>query len=101
MNLCKTCLAVLLLAMGPGLLPVCAASGAEADKLTAFFKTYLDESFRQHPTDATGLGDHRFDNQLDDISAPARARWLALSRETLADLPKLVNYRLLAPGPAD
>jgi uncharacterized protein (DUF885 family) len=43
------------------------AQDADA-KLQAFFKQYLDEHFRQQPTDATGLGDHRFDGLLDDVS---------------------------------
>jgi uncharacterized protein (DUF885 family) len=69
---------------------------AEADaKLRTFFKQYLDEHFRQQPTDATRLGDHRFDGLLDDVSAPARARWLQLDRETLARLPQEVDYAQL------
>ena len=38
------------------------------------------------PLSATFLGDHRFDDQLDDISAAARARWLAHDCDTLAAL---------------
>lgn len=33
-------------------------------KLQAFFQHYLEEHFRQQPTDATRLGDHRFDGSL-------------------------------------
>ena len=61
-------------------------------KLEAFFKQYLDEHFRQQPTEATGLGDHRFDGLLDDVSAAARERWLLLERQTLARLPQEVDY---------
>jgi uncharacterized protein (DUF885 family) len=60
--------------------------------LQAFFKTYLDEHFRQQPTTATSLGDHRFDGLLDDVSAVARARCLQLDRDTLARLPQEVAY---------
>ncbi|HTA29390.1 MAG TPA: DUF885 domain-containing protein [Candidatus Cybelea sp.] len=64
-------------------------------KLETFFKQYLEEHFRQQPTDATRLGDHRFDGLLDDVSAAARARWLELDRETLARLPQEVDYAKL------
>ena len=39
---------------------------AHKDKLAAFFKSYLDHNFQQHPVEATEMGDHRFDRQLDD-----------------------------------
>jgi Bacterial protein of unknown function (DUF885). len=35
--------------------------------------TYLDDRAERHPDAATGLGDHRFDAQLPDPSAQARA----------------------------
>jgi uncharacterized protein (DUF885 family) len=87
----------LVLTLGAGSFPALgAASDEEADKLAAYFKAYLDTDFQQHPNEATGLGDHRFDDQLDDISATARAGWLAFARQTLADLPKKVDYRRLS-----
>jgi uncharacterized protein (DUF885 family) len=71
-------------------------------KLQAFFKTYLDEHFRQQPTTATGLGDHRFDGLLDDVSALSRDHWLQFDRETLARLPQEVDYaRLTRDGQID
>jgi uncharacterized protein (DUF885 family) len=57
-----------------------------ARDLQAFYKDYLEASFAMRPLSATFLGDHRFDDQLDDISAEARARWRAHDRETLAAL---------------
>src|SRR5580658_3332779 len=73
-----------------------ALQAQEADaKLQAFFKQYLEEHFHQQPTDATRLGDHRFDGLLDDISAAARQRWLQLDRNTLARLPQEVAYAQL------
>ena len=71
-------------------------AGAGEDQLTPYFKAYLDRNFHQHPTEATELGDHRFDAELDDISPAARAGWLALARRTLAELPKQVNYQGLS-----
>jgi len=69
----------------------------EADaRLDSFFKNYLEQHFRLRPVDATRLGDHRFDNLLDDVSRPARDQWLAHSRETLKQLPKAVDYATLS-----
>jgi uncharacterized protein (DUF885 family) len=74
--------------------PALRAQDADA-KILSFFKQYLDEHFRQQPTSATSLGDHRFDGLLDDVSAAARARWLQLDRDTLARLPQEVPYAQL------
>lgn len=75
--------------------PVLAQPSAD-DKLNVFFKNYLEEHFRQQPLDATHLGDHRFDNLLDDISPAARAGWLALAEKTLKALPQQVDYAILS-----
>ncbi|MDE3068202.1 MAG: DUF885 domain-containing protein [Verrucomicrobiota bacterium] len=80
----------LLMAAAPAL-----AQPPEDDKLNTFFKGYLDEYFRQQPLAATQLGDHRFDNLLDDISPKARAGWLILADQTLRELPRQVDYRTL------
>jgi hypothetical protein len=72
------------------------AQSTEDEKLNSFFKNYLDEHFRQQPLSATGLGDHRFDSQVDDISPKARAGWLELARQTLGQLPKAVDYKKLS-----
>jgi uncharacterized protein (DUF885 family) len=71
------------------------AQASEDAKLGSFFKSYLDGHFRQQPLEATGLGDHRFDNLLDDISPQARDGWLAFARQTLKELPRQVNYKKL------
>ncbi|MGE3809083.1 MAG: DUF885 domain-containing protein [Gemmataceae bacterium] len=78
-------------------LTVCARAENEEDvKLTALFKTYLDDWFALKPLDATRLGDHRFDDKLDDLSPEARQRGTKLLEKTLADLPKKVNYDKLS-----
>src|SRR5262245_9781992 len=69
---------------------------SQDQKLDLFFKQYLDELFQQRPLEATRLGDHRFDNRLDDISPQARAAWLAHARKTLKDLSAAVNYSQLS-----
>lgn len=75
----------------------------EQDKrLEGFFKTYLDRWFDLRPLEATRLGDHRFDGRLDDLTPRARANWAALTRKTLAELPRTVDYRKLSrPGKVD
>ena len=49
------------------------AKPEEDARLAAFFQAYLDEAFRAEPLMATRLGDHRFDDKLDDLSPEARA----------------------------
>jgi hypothetical protein len=75
--------------------PVFAQTSADG-QLNAFFKNYLDKYFQQQPLAATQLGDHRFDNLLDDISPKARAGWLALAEKTLRELPRQVDYQKLS-----
>lgn len=72
------------------------AQNTEDAKLESFFRQHLDVSLRQRPVEATGLGDHRYDHLLDDISQEARAGWLAHQRATLKDLPKQVDYKKLS-----
>src|SRR5436190_3351980 len=89
----------LILAVLPALV-LCATSGfagsVEDKKLDNFFQRYLDERFRLRPVEATRLGDHRFDSQLEDISPQAREGWLAHTRRTLRELPKEVTYSQLS-----
>ena len=71
------------------------AAESEEERLNAFFKAYLEQSFQRRPLDATRLGDHRFDHLLDDISAKARAGWTEHFRQTLADLSQKIAYAKL------
>jgi len=74
-----------------------AARAQEADRaLDGFFRTYLDQYFQLRPLDATKLGDHRFDNQLDDVSRLAREGWTAHLRQTLGELPRRVDFAKLS-----
>lgn len=68
----------------------------EDEKLAAFFREYLDRAFRDEPLMATRLGDHRFDDKLDDLSAAARAARIERDRKTLADLSVRVDAKALS-----
>src|SRR5688500_2368443 len=71
----------------------------EADrKLDAFFKSYLDQWFELQPLDATRLGDHRFDDQLEDLSASSRKKWNEHSVGTLKRLAREIEYAKLSRG---
>jgi uncharacterized protein (DUF885 family) len=64
-------------------------------RLAARFRAFLDEEFRQRPFEATRLGDHRYDDRLDDVSPKARAAWIERYRSTLADLDKSFDAKKL------
>ena len=71
-------------------------ANAEDAKLEAFFKDYLERVFATEPLTATRLGDHRFDDKLDDLSPEARAFNLKRDRDTLADLPRKIDKSKLS-----
>ncbi len=60
-------------------------AGAEA-RFAAIGQRYVQGIARFAPSSGTTLGDHRFDNQLDDVSAAGRARLLAHDKALLAAL---------------
>jgi uncharacterized protein (DUF885 family) len=91
----------LVLSLALTVLPCCLvgpASGeqSEDDQLAAFFKRYLEGEFGERPLEATRLGDHRHDHELDDVSPKARAGWLARYRKTLAELERQIDVRKLS-----
>jgi len=82
--------------------PVLVRAQDQDARLYSFFQQNLDAHFREQPLEATRLGDHRFDNLLDDLSQPAREAWLAHARQTLEALPRQVDYaRLSRAGQID
>jgi uncharacterized protein (DUF885 family) len=71
--------------------------GNEEDgRLATFFQSWLDESFRAEPTMATRLGDHRFDDRLDDISPKARAANVKRLERYRDELPRRIDYPKLS-----
>jgi uncharacterized protein (DUF885 family) len=59
-----------------------AADAAFAD----LSKRWLDGFMKINPVNATQIGDHRFDSEIDDISAAGRAAGIAFDKEMLAAL---------------
>jgi uncharacterized protein (DUF885 family) len=76
--------------------PLLAPAQNEDAKLASFFKSFLDQRFALRPMEATEMGDHRFDSQLEDLSPEGRSRWLEQTRRTLQSLPKAVSYQRLS-----
>ena len=71
-------------------------SNGDADaRLYQLFQEHLDIAFALQPLDATRLGDHRFDAQLEDLSPADRRGWDEHTRRTLRALPRRVDYRRL------
>jgi uncharacterized protein (DUF885 family) len=66
--------------------------------LDPFFRTYLDERFAMHPTEATSLGDHRFDAKMDDLLPAALKHSLEHLKETRAKLHKGIDRSKLSPA---
>lgn len=82
--------------------PVVAQTQSAADR--AFERLgarWLDRSMRLSPIAATGIGDHRFDAQVDDVSTRGRNRALQFSRETLASLERIERTQLSRANQVD
>lgn len=69
---------------------------AEDKKFTKFFKDYLEAELASRPVYATNLGDHRYDDRLDDISPEARAKRTDSLRKTLAQLGEVIDRSKLS-----
>src|SRR5215831_8861719 len=69
---------------------------SEDAKLDTVFKAYLEQFFELRPLEATRLGDHRFDGQLEQLTPGARAKWAEQTREELIDLPRRIDYQKLS-----
>jgi uncharacterized protein (DUF885 family) len=62
-----------------------AVNAADA-RFNAVARHWLDGWMQLNPVAATQLGDHRFDRQVDDLSADGRQRMLDFSRQVLSEL---------------
>ncbi|MCP5519920.1 MAG: DUF885 domain-containing protein [Verrucomicrobiales bacterium] len=83
-----------------GCVPGVVAGSAEAAfaELTA---RYLDQAPGLSPVQATGWGDHRFDQKLDDLSPAARERERGFLREMLNALDRVAVSDLPRAGQVD
>ena len=71
------------------------------EKFADLSKRWLDGSFKLSPVSATQVGDHRFDGDLDDLSADGRQRGLDFSKGMLADLDKIDRSKLSRENQVD
>jgi Uncharacterized protein conserved in bacteria len=62
---------------------------------------YIEQYLRTNPEDATELGDHRFDGQLTDYSAQARAKELATQKEFRDKLSAIDGSQLTTANNVD
>jgi uncharacterized protein (DUF885 family) len=80
------CLAALFAGCAPQAqrLPAPAGPSAADVAFNSLSRRYFDEVLALEPVNATTLGDHRYDDKLDDVSAAGRERRLTLERELVA-----------------
>lgn len=64
-------------------------------------KRYLDEMVALTPVNATSLGDHRFDSELDDVSTTGYDRRAALAHELLGQVQALDSAELSRANQVD
>jgi len=64
-------------------------------------RRYLAEMLPLTPVQATSLGEHRYDSQLDDISADGQSRRTGLARQLLAQMATLDLPQMSRPHQVD
>lgn len=98
------------LAFGAAMAAMTAAGGAAAQaapasaadaRFQALADKWLQTGMRMSPVYATAIGEHRYDAELDDVSAEGRAAGLALSKATLAELQAIPRAQLSRPNQVD
>ena len=75
-------------------------SGADR-AFSALARRWLDQSMRLSPVSATQIGDHRFDAQLDDMSASGRNAGLRFAHQTLEALNRIHKDELSRANQVD
>ena len=75
---------------------------ASADKRFAdLAKRWLDGTLKRNPISATQIGDHRFDTEVDDLSAAGRRESLAFSQRMLDTLNAIDTHKLSPANQVD
>jgi uncharacterized protein (DUF885 family) len=67
----------------------------------AISKRYLDEMTALTPVNATSLGEHRFDGELDDVSTKGYERRVALAHELLGEVQALASTEMSRANQVD
>ena len=91
-------------ALSPSQVPATPSQAAQtqADKtLEVISRRYLDEMMALTPVNATSLGDHRFDSELDDVSVAGYDHRAALAHELLIQLQALEAAQLSRANQVD
>jgi len=82
--------------------PVTATTATSADaKFADLSRRWLDGWMQLNPVSATQLGDHRFDNEVDDLSAAGRQRMVDFSQRLLAELDAMDTGKLSRENQVD
>lgn len=77
-------------------------TSSRADRaFEALGRRWLDRSMRLSPVSATGTGDHRFDREIDDVSAAGRAAGLRFAHQTLHQLEAIDKTQLSRANQVD
>ena len=80
---------------------VAPGTNAADSRFSDLSKRWLDGAMRLSPVNATQIGDHRFDSDIDDLSAAGRANETAFSREILAEFDKIDRSKLSRDNQVD
>ena len=104
----KTSRRRVLLALGSSMLvPVfgteaIAQTASRADRaFETLGRRWIDRSMRYSPISATTIGDHRFDNRIDDVSADGRNAALRFAHDTLRQLEAIDATQLSRANQVD
>jgi len=90
------------LAASGGAAPVAVAAPQSAERaFAALADRYVKSIAEFSPVGATGLGDHRFDDKLPDISPAGRARALAATKAMLVELNAIDRRKLSRDAQVD
>lgn len=78
-----------------------AASSAADKAFTTLSKRWLDGSFKFGPIYATSIGEHRYDHEVDDVSAAGRKAHSDFNRSVLAQLDAMDRTKLSRANQVD
>ena len=85
---------------GPSAPAPAPANTADAD-FAKVAKTWMDAAFKSAPSNATALGDHRFDAELDDVSETGLAVRAQIVKDTRAALGSIERQKLSRQNQVD